>query len=458
MPGTPTPKDRFTALDTLAVVRELRSHPRARVDKAFDLPDGGWSLALRVPGEGRFELLLVPGRYTALLPFGSERAEELSPFARDLRRVLTGAVLDRVTEPAGERSLEIGFTRGDAVGGILVLLEMFGTGNLTVSIDGKIVAVATSRRWAHRVVRVGAEYAKAPGRADPWELTAEAIEEILSRSRTDLTSTLGARLGLGGPLAEELAARLGADGQAPAALEAGPRARSLHAALATLRSDVGDRPKGFVYARDGALLDATPYPSARWKGVDGVVEETREHFSEASRDYFRTVVPAAPDVAALQASSERKEIDRMLVQQRAAVEQLEGEVARLQEQAAKILANYAEAEATLQKFVESRSNEPRVELVIGEERIPLLPGRSPRESAQELFEESKRQATKLAGDRHALLETETRASLPSTGEAVVAARTRARAVPPKKQFWFEKFRWFVSSEGAIVIAGRDAAS
>ncbi|MGA8664512.1 MAG: NFACT family protein [Thermoplasmata archaeon] len=458
MPGTPTPKDRFTALDTLAVVRELRAHPRARVDKAFDLPDGGWSLALRVPGEGRLELLLVPGRYTAILPFGSERAEELSPFARDLRRVLTGAVLDRVTEPAGERSLEIGFTRGDAAGGILVLLEMFGTGNLTVAVDGKIAAVAHSRRWAHRVVRVGAEYARAPGRADPWELTAEAIEEILSRSRTDLTSTLAARLGLGGPLAEELVARIAVDGQAPASGDAPLRARALHAALATLRSEVGDRPAGFLYAREGALLDATPYPSSRWMGVEGVLEEKRAHFSEAARDYFRTVVPAAPDVAALQASSERKEIDRMLVQQRAAVVQLEGEVAQLQARAELILAHYPEAEAALLAAETASPGDLPVELVLEGQRVTLSRRRTPRETAQDLFEESKRQATKLAGARHALEETEARATHPSTGEAVVAARARARAAPPKKQFWFEKFRWFVSSEGAIVIAGRDAAS
>ena len=112
MPGTPTPKDRFTALDTLAVVREIRARSRARVDKAFDLPQGGWSIALRVPGEGRLELLVVPGRYAALLPFGSDRSEELSPFARELRRLLTGAVLERVTEPAGSGSSNSGSCEG----------------------------------------------------------------------------------------------------------------------------------------------------------------------------------------------------------------------------------------------------------------------------------------------------------------------------------------------------------
>ncbi len=244
MPGTPTPKDRFTALDTLAVVREIRARSRARVDKAFDLPQGGWSIALRVPGEGRLELLVVPGRYAALLPFGSDRSEELSPFARELRRLLTGAVLERVTEPAGERFLELGFVRGDAEGGLRVLLELFGTGNLTVAVGEKIVAVAQTRRWAHRSVRVGAEYARPPVRTDPWSMSRQAIEEVLGRSRTDLTSTLAARLGLGGPLAEEVVRRLGVDGSTPASAELGPRAAALHDSLASLLAEVGERPTG----------------------------------------------------------------------------------------------------------------------------------------------------------------------------------------------------------------------
>ena len=106
-PSTPTPKDRFTALDTLALVRELRGLGPARLDKAFDLPAGGWSLALRVPGAGRRELLLVPGRYAAVVADAPVHAEELSPVAKELRRLLTGAALRSIAEPHGERFLQL---------------------------------------------------------------------------------------------------------------------------------------------------------------------------------------------------------------------------------------------------------------------------------------------------------------------------------------------------------------
>ncbi len=458
MAGGPTTKDRFTALDTLAVVREVRALDRTHVDKAFDLAEGGWSLALRARGEGRRELLLVPGRYAALLPFGSERSEELSPFARELRRLLTGATIDRIAEPAGERFLEIGFTRGDTSSELLLSLEMFGSGNVTVALGGKIAAVAFSRRWAHRLVRVGAEYARPPVRADPWELPESGIEEILSRSRTDLTSTLAARLGLGGTLAEELVARMEVDGAAPSAAAPAQRAHSLHTVLAELRGELGDRPAGFLCSRDGVPVDATPYHSRRWESVVGVTEERRATFSEAAREYFRAVVPVPPTAREAEASSERKEIERLLERQTRAIEELTAEVAGLQAGAEVILAHYEEAQAAVDRARTAGTTEREIQVDLGGRTVVLGITESPRESAQNLFEEAKRRAAKLTGARAALAETAARTVAPAPARGSNATGPSGSPGSAKKPFWFEKFRWFISSEGAVVIAGRDAPS
>src|SRR5690349_4669671 len=93
------PNREFSSLDLLAVVRELRRLDRPRVDKVFDRVGGGILLTLRLQGEGRRELEVVPGRFVALGPAGGERSEELSPFAQELRRLLAGAVVLQVTEP-----------------------------------------------------------------------------------------------------------------------------------------------------------------------------------------------------------------------------------------------------------------------------------------------------------------------------------------------------------------------
>jgi predicted ribosome quality control (RQC) complex YloA/Tae2 family protein len=416
-------------------------------------------MVARAPGARGGSARTLAGSGTVCgLPFGSERSEELSPFARELRRLLTGATVDRVSEPAGERFIEIAFTRGDTPSELLLSLEMFGTGNVTVALGGKIVAVAVTRRWAHRSVRVGAEYVRPPARADPWGLPVEGIEEILSRSRTNLTSTLAARMGLGGTLAEELVARMEVDGAEASTAAPAARAQSLHTVLAELRGEIGDRPAGYLSSRDGDFVDATPYLSRRWEGVAGVTEEKRAAFSDAAREYFRAVVPIPPTAREVEVSSERKEIERMLERQTQAIGELTTEIAGLQAGAEAILAHYTEAQTALDLARSEGSAERHVKVELGGRPVVLGITDSPRVSAQRLFEEAKRRTAKLAGARAALAETAARTVAPAPPRVTVGASLPGAPTSSKKPFWFEKFRWFISSEGAIVIAGRDAPS
>jgi predicted ribosome quality control (RQC) complex YloA/Tae2 family protein len=456
MSATPTPKDRFTSLDTLALVRELRRLGHARVDKAFDLVAGGWSLALRVPGEGRQELLLVPGRFAALLKESPVHSEELTPFAKELRRLLAGASLQSVAEPGGERFLEVRFRRADDPEELLLAAELFGTGNLLVAHGSRIAAVAYPRQWAHRTVRVGSDYARPPVRTDPWTLTRAEVEATLARSRTDLASTLAARLSLGGPVAEELIARGGWDGSAPAAPRARDVGAKLHEEMGRILAEVGERPTGHLYSRAGVAVDVTPYASRRWEGAAGVEVAVRPSFSEAAAEYFATLVEAPPTEAEEEALRVRRELERLQVQQRNAIEELSKSVADLQAKAEALLAHFPEAEAEVDRLRTADPAQRTAELRWGEVVVPLDLHRTIRDSAQAFFEESKRIRGKLEGAEVALRETEAKLAAPSVEPMV----RRAPGGPEvrRKARWFERYRWFISSEGAIVIAGRDASS
>jgi len=449
--ATPTPKDRFSSLDTLALVRELRALGPARADKAFDLATGdGWSLVLHVPGAGRRELLLVPGRYAALLDVPPPHADELSPIAREMRRLLAGAVLREVAEPGAERSLEVTFSRGDEAGGLLLVVEFFGAGNLTVVRGGKVAAVAHPRGWKHRSLRVAAEFVRPPGRPDPWALGRAEIEAELGRSRTDLASTLAVRLSLGGPVAEEVIVRGGWDGAAPAATRARELAPALHALLGELVGEIGDRPAGHLYRRDGTLVDATPYLSRRWG--EGVEQEDRPTFSSAAYEFFPTVVPAVPSPSETQATKELEALERLEQRQRRAVEELAQRERELRDDADAILANYGAVEEILLGAAPPEGSRELTAEVVGR-TVTLQVGRTPRQSAQALYEAAKVLSVKLEGAKAALLETVERRSRPP--EPATAPRPRAPSAAPKR-LWFEKYRWFLSSEGVVVIAGRDA--
>jgi len=460
MAGDPTPKDRFTSLDTLALARELRAVRNARIDKVFDRPRRGWALSLRAAKEGRHELLLVPGQFAALLREVGPHAEELSPFAKELRRLLEGAVLDEVPDPAGERLLELVLRRTADPAPLRVALEMFGSGNLVVARGDTIVAAAHSRKWSHRTVAVGAVYARPPSRADPFTLGPAEIESELTRSRTDLASTLAARLALGGPLAEEVIARGGWDGAQPAAARADRVGPELHRVLQALFLDVGEHPQGYVYQREGVPLDATPYPSHRWRGVPGVEEVRRPAFSLASVEYFSTLASATATPEEAARSERLKELEHQVERQRAAVLELERRVEELKADAAAIFDHYSDAERALSEAGRREASGPTVDVRLGDRTVSLLAEESPRTTAQRLFEESKRAQGKLQGARSAVAEAEKelavqKRSAPGAGGPIAPG---AEAPTRRRPRWFERYRWFMSSEGAVVVGGRDATT
>ena len=455
MSEAPSPKDRFTALDTLALVRELRALGPAHIDKAFDLPGGGWSVAIRAAGQGRRELVLVPGRFAALVEERMTHEEGLSPIARELRRLLGGATLVGATEPRSERYLEITLRRPDAES-LVLALEFFGAGNLVIARDTKIAAVSRPRAWAHRVVRVGADYQRPPERRNPWGMGPAELENELHRSRTDLTSTLAARLALGGPIAEELLCRAGLSGGG-GPFPSGTGA-ALHEAIRTLLDEVGDPPAGFLYERDTVVVDATPYRSKRWAADPSVVEREVPRFSEAAMRYFASTAPSLPAETA-PPDPERDLLERQRDRQRTAVESLEEAAAARVAGGQAILSHFAEAERQILAARQGAEPPERITIELGGTAVELMVARPPRASAQRLFEEAKRLQGKAAGARTALAETEARlerhsASTTARPESVAPAKTTR----PRAARWYSRFRWFLSSDGLIVVAGRDAAS
>lgn len=452
-------KDRFTSLDTLALARELRGLGRAHVDKGFDAGPGAWSLTLRAAGEGRRELYLLPGRYAALRPVSTDHPEEPGPLARDLRRLLSAAVITDVIDPGGERYLEVILQRGDSPEPLRLAVEFFGTGNLLVARGPTIVAVAHAKSWAHRQVRIGAEYHPPPSRGDPWRRSVAELQVALAGSRTDRASTLAARLAFGGPIAEELLARSGLGGTEPAAKDPTGSAEAVHAAVAALLGEVGDRPKGYLYTRAGVLIDVEPFRAHRWAGDPTVDVEVVGSFSAAADRFFRSTTPAPAAPADLRRREARAELERQRDQQRAAIEAMERSIAEETARAEAVYAHYEEAERIRAAAAAAGGEAEFVEATLGEVRVPLLVRRPLEQSARVLYEEVKRHQSKLAGARTALAETDLRlaglgAETPPEGaEPVPRAAAAAR-----RPLWFEAFRWFVTSEGLLVIAGRDAGS
>src|SRR3989338_5080978 len=81
------------------------------------------------------------------------------------------------------------------------------------------------------------------------------------------------------------------------------------------------------------------------------------------------------------------------------------------------------------------------------------------ENAAVYFEKAKKIKKKIEGAEKALSENLKRLrDLESKKEKLTLEKSRQDKLKERKREWYEKFRWFVSSEGFLVVGGRDATS
>ena len=81
------------------------------------------------------------------------------------------------------------------------------------------------------------------------------------------------------------------------------------------------------------------------------------------------------------------------------------------------------------------------------------------ENAAVYFEKAKKIKKKIEGAEAALNENLKKLKeLESKKEKLQLERSRQEKIKERKHEWYEKFRWFISSEGLLVIGGRDATS
>lgn len=81
------------------------------------------------------------------------------------------------------------------------------------------------------------------------------------------------------------------------------------------------------------------------------------------------------------------------------------------------------------------------------------------ENAAVYFEKAKKAKRKIEGAEKALAENLRKLNeIGAKKEKAILEKSRQEKPGERKQEWYEKFRWFTSSEGFLVIGGRDATS
>ncbi|WP_227374196.1 ribosome rescue protein RqcH [Haladaptatus halobius] len=504
-------KRELSSIDLAAVVRELGAYEGAKVDKAYLYGDDLLRLKMRDFDRGRLELLVEVGeikRVHISAPEHVPAAPGRPPnFAMMLRNRLNGANFAGVEQYEFDRILQFHFKRGD--GDTTIVAELFGQGNVAVLDENReVVDSLDTVRLKSRTVAPGSQYEFPNSRVNPLEIGYEEFAVRMDDSDTDLVRTLATQLNFGGLYAEEVCTRAGVEKAKDIADAEEEEYERLYDAIERLKEPLETgRFDPRVYYEDDTRVDVTPFPLEEYEGRDSEAFET---FNTALDDYFTNLdltedegsqgaqEPQKPD---FQAQVEKQK--RIIEQQEGAIEGFERQAQVEREKAELLYGNYgfvdeilstvrnARAEDTPWEEIEARFEEgaeqgiPEAEAVQGiDERegtvtveiddteITLEPEDGVEKNADRIYTEAKRIEEKKEGAQ---------AAIEDTREELEAVRKRreeweadpaseadeeeptdidwlARASIPVRQQeqWYERFRWFRTSDGFLVLGGRNA--
>lgn len=380
MPAAPRMLTSFDSVVLAAVARDLAPYAGGRIVRAgqgapdevvLDLRQGRRTASLFISINARWARVHL----TSLR--GSGRA---SPFVQMLRRRLDRARIRSISQPAFERSVMVDIET-DA-GPVQLIAEIMGRhSNLILEEGGQIAGslkVVPRSKSSVREVLPGKPFVPAPrDRPTPFDLTLDSFTSMLQGSEPLARTLAGSVLGLGVPMAAELAVRAGlVPDRAPpadAAERLWPHLEELmqivrdHRFAPTIYLD-RNRPVAFTPFPFVSLENLTHHAAARMSdAVDAVMTSAG---AAARLEETRAGLLASIDAALGKLTRTASEIEQALVESAHAHE--------LRSQGELLLAFASQ--------IRSGAREATVTGYDGRPvTIPLDPARSPVDNAQRLF-------------------------------------------------------------------------
>ncbi|EMA44482.1 ribosome rescue protein RqcH [Halococcus saccharolyticus] len=505
------PKRELTSVDLAALVTELGTYAGAKLDKAYLYGDDLLRLKLRDFDRGRVELLIEVGetkRAHVVDPDNVPDAPGRPPgFAKMLRNRLSGADFAGVSQFGFDRVLTFEFEREDQ--NTKIVAELFGEGNVAVlDANDEVVDCLNTVRLQSRTVAPGATYEFPSSRFNPLAVDSDGFAARMAESNTDLVRTLATQLNFGGLYAEELCTRAGVEKERAIEDSDEEEFSALYEATERLTDQLSSgafEPR--LYREDDQPVDVTPFPLEERADLDS---EGFDSFTAALDAYFVALDTTEDEEGG---GRERPDFEDDIERQQRIIEQQEGAIEDFEDQAdaerAKAESLYAhydlvdEILSTVrnareqgtgwddieERFAEGADrgiaaaeavdgvtpSEGTVTVDIDGRSVELDPRDGVEQNADRLYKEAKRVVGKKEGAEEAVAETraelealqrrrdewesadENETESTDTDEDEDIDWLTRRSIPVRQnEQWYERFRWFRTSDGFLVLGGRSA--
>ncbi len=387
---------------------------------------------------------LVISLRKGLLFYDAERPEAATPLSMLLRKSLSERRIVAAEQINFDRVVKLTLHTGQEI-----ILEMFREGNFIITNEHKIEFASDQREWRNRKILKGEPYMP-PSANNPLELDDSAFLEILAASKASIVQTLATRLNLGGDMAEEVLFRISLDKDLPAR-DAGNHLQKIRDGIGVLLKETKEN-AAYYYEKENLLtpvkmLHLRETPDKQYGDFNqGLLEYVQDHYpSEEGKDAITRRIDSM--TKSIEEFERQKEVSftrgNIIMSSLQHYDSMLKKLRKMKD--SQNLGELKEFDGIPVTGYDSATKE--IELEVDETRIKLDLNLTAGQNANNNYQKSKDFKSKIEGAHRAIEDTKSKTI---TEEKVTKKKS--------KKEWFEIYHWFISSEGFLVISGKDAKS
>ncbi len=392
-----------------------------------------------------------------------KKIEPIEPnkMLRRLRSDLLRAKLTKIEQIGTERIAYFTFTNFEKE--FTLIVEFFGDGNIILcNEERKILALLHSIDVRHRQLRVGLEYAPPPEDGlDVLNLTKESFRELFSTS--GIGKTIGRGLGLPKKYVEEIIRLSGIDPKKPSNEVTNEEFEALYEIITSTLSKVTQGPHDPSVIIEDDIHDAYPIrfsdDNLNAKKVDSFNEGLDIVFTEEILEKGKSLFssPADKKIESLEKTlSEQKNAINVVLEKSKTIAEVANLLFTMTSAGQHDIRNEMITNSLKEKNAEIISEKGVPYMKINESKIQIDPDSSLPTIASKLFDESKKQKGAVKSIEKLMKKTESK--LEKTIEKGEIAKGAVGFKEVRKKSWFERYRWFYTSDEVLAVGGRDSSS
>ena len=394
----------------------------------------------------------------------SKKIDPIEPnkLLRRLRNDLLRSKIEKIEQVGTERIAYLTFSNFD--NRFVLIIEFFGEGNILLcNYNKKILALMHSIDVRHRQLRVGLEYKPPPQDGiDIIDLEKKEFKEALLTS-TSIGKIIGRSLGLPKKYVEEIIRLASIDRAKPSNEISEEEFEALFDVIKTTISSVINGTHDPTIITDGEESDVFPI---RFSDDNTKAREVSSFNEGLDIIFTEQILQKGKSLYSKEAEKRISELQNRLEEQKNAI--------RIVQEKSKNIADVANLLFSLQSEGKSKLSDPKVievmknqdaELIkekgismvkINDAKVRIEPDAPLPSIASVLFDESKKQKGAINSIEKLIKKTEDQ--LEKTIAKGEIAKGAVGFSDIRKKSWYERYRWFFTSDGMLAVGGRDGSS